>query len=386
MGVHVRLLRKPRAWGLVAAVVIVSQVVPTASRAYSNGSIAGSVEDVGGSAIRDICVDVFDIASGTATLQTVTDANGMYRADDLPASDYQLHFTDCLGPDDYAPQWNGGERDRDLAPPVTVAVGATVQVNAAMDRWGEIHGSVEDVGGSAIRDICVRALDIAGHGAGWSRTDANGMYTLKIRSLFGTATYKVRFYDCSRSRDFAPEWNEGVRSEQLATPVTREPGTQHRGRRGDGSVGDDHGDGRGHRRLRAPRHLRQGLRRGSPIEDRVDAHRRQRPIHGEAPVGPPPQRQGAVQGLRASARLRPHLERQPRAAVARAVDPCRGRRRPPGRRRVGPVGRHLRDRDRRGNVGAARGRLRAGLPARPHPGRMASRRGGLGAHRRRRQV
>src|SRR6185503_9347718 len=99
-------------------------------------------------------------ASGTATLQTVTDANGMYRADDLPAGDYQLHFSDCLGPDDYAPQWNGGERARDLAPPVTVAVGATVQVNAAMDRWGEIHGSVEDVGGSAIRDICVRALDI----------------------------------------------------------------------------------------------------------------------------------------------------------------------------------------------------------------------------------
>ena len=60
MGVHVRLLRKPRAWGLVAAVVIVSQVVPTASRAYSNGSTFGSVEDVDGPAISNICIAVSD--------------------------------------------------------------------------------------------------------------------------------------------------------------------------------------------------------------------------------------------------------------------------------------------------------------------------------------
>ena len=219
MGANVR-RPKARAWGLVAAVVLISQIVPAASHASSSGSIAGSVEDVGGSAIRDICVDVFDVAAGTATLQAVTDANGMYTADDLPPSDYKLHFSDRLGPDDYAPEWNGGARDRNQAPPVTVAVGATVQVDAAMDRWGEIHGSVEDVGGSAIRDICVRAFDVVGHGAGWSRTDANGMYTLKIRSLFGTGAYKVRFIDCVRPHDYAREWNDGVRSEQLATAVT----------------------------------------------------------------------------------------------------------------------------------------------------------------------
>jgi len=196
-------------WGFALAAVLVTQFVPVASRAAASGSIAGSVES-GGSAVRDICVDVFS-ASGTLVLQTVTDANGMYAANDLPAGPYKVHFDDCVGPDDYAPEWNGGGRDQNLAPVVTVTVGVTAQVNADLDPWGAITGTVEDTGGSAIRDICVRAFDQLGQGVGWSRTDANGMFTLKIRSLLGTGSYKVRFKDCVAPFEFVPEWNDDRR-------------------------------------------------------------------------------------------------------------------------------------------------------------------------------
>ena len=91
----------------------------------------------------------------------------MYTANDVPAGGYKVHFTDCVVPDDYAPEWNGGGRDQSLAPVVTVTVGSTIQVNAELDPWGAITGSVEDVGGSEIRNICERAFDQFGTGVGW---------------------------------------------------------------------------------------------------------------------------------------------------------------------------------------------------------------------------
>jgi uncharacterized repeat protein (TIGR01451 family) len=207
MGANARLLRRPRALCFVAAVVLASQFVPVASQAGASGSIAGSVEDVGGSAIQGICVDVVDVATGIRTQQTVTDANGMYTAADLAPGSYKVRFSDCVAPNDFATEWNGGVREKHLASPVTVSVGGVVEVDASMDPWGAVTGSVEDVGGSAIRDICVRAFDQVGRGVGWSRTDANGMYTLKIRSLLGTGSYMVRFKDCIAPNEYVPEWN-----------------------------------------------------------------------------------------------------------------------------------------------------------------------------------
>jgi hypothetical protein len=150
----------------------------------------------------------------------ITMENGMYAANDLPAGPYKVHFDDCVGPDDYAPEWNGGGRDQSLAPIVTVTVGTTTQVNADLDPWGAIIGAVEDTGGSAIRDICVRAFDQLGQGVGWSRTDANGMFTLKIRSLLGTGSYKVRFKDCIAPFEFVPEWNDDRRLPRRVPWVT----------------------------------------------------------------------------------------------------------------------------------------------------------------------
>ena len=70
------------------------------------------------------------------------------------------------------------------------------------------------------RDICVRVFDDLGRGGGWAKTDANGMYTLKIRAPLGTGSYRVRFYDCVGPDDYAPEWNDDVLQKRLATPVT----------------------------------------------------------------------------------------------------------------------------------------------------------------------
>jgi hypothetical protein len=205
--------------GLVAAMVVIVQVLPTSSLA-AGGSISGSVEDVGGSAIRNICVDVSDAVTGIRVQRALTDANGMYTADELAPGDYRVLFRDCVAPLDFASEWNDNVRDESLATPVTVIVGQSTEVNAAMDRWGAIAGSVEDVDGSAIRDICVRVFDVGGKGVGWARTDANGMYTLKIRTLLGTGSYKVRFYDCVGPFDYALEWYGNVRARMPSTPVT----------------------------------------------------------------------------------------------------------------------------------------------------------------------
>jgi hypothetical protein len=199
--------------------VLVIQLVPANSFA-AGGSISGSVEDTGGSAIRTICVGVFDAVTGIRVQRTLTDANGMYDVDGLTPGSYKVMFRDCVVPLDFASEWNDNVRDESLATPVTVSVGQVTQVNAALDRWGALTGSVEDVGGSAITDICVRAFDDLGQGAGWARTDANGMYTLKIRTLLGTGSYKVRFYDCIGPDDYAPEWNGNTPLRKLAIPVT----------------------------------------------------------------------------------------------------------------------------------------------------------------------
>ena len=123
------------------------QLFPANSLA-AGGSISGTVEDVGGSAIRDICVAVFDSVTGLKVDRTLTDANGTYVVTDLAPASYDVLFRDCVAPLDYATEWHENVRDKDLATPVTVTVGnTTTQVNAALDRWGAITGSVEDVGG-----------------------------------------------------------------------------------------------------------------------------------------------------------------------------------------------------------------------------------------------
>ena len=49
------------------------------------------------------------------------------------------------------------------------------------DRWGTVTGTVEDTGGSALRDICVRSMRGVSSSFAWAHTDANGQYAVKSR-------------------------------------------------------------------------------------------------------------------------------------------------------------------------------------------------------------
>ena len=177
------------------------------------GAIFGTVTDLNGTGLPDICVT----ATRTGiSRRTFSATGGTYTITGVIPGSYDVEFsTGCGNPGDYANQWWDEEPEPDLAVPVPVAAESTVQgINAVMGPAGEISGTVvlTNFGGSGLALICVTAVGTDGTlGFGSAITAGNGTYAI---TGLAPGSYVVEFSNgCGNSGDYVTQYDN-------AGPVT----------------------------------------------------------------------------------------------------------------------------------------------------------------------
>jgi hypothetical protein len=101
------------------------------------GSIAGTVTAIGGGALRDICITVYD-SGGLEVAFGITDLAGAYSVGGLPTGSYKVNFLDgCDASENHFEEWFNNKPDFPTADPVAVTQGvATAGIHAAMQPVG----------------------------------------------------------------------------------------------------------------------------------------------------------------------------------------------------------------------------------------------------------
>jgi hypothetical protein len=135
-----------------------------------------------------------------------TDASGVYTISGLPAGTYYLRFSHT----DYFDSYYNGKSSLATADGVSVTLGGTSTINAALVMGGKISGTVTAAnGGVPLEDVTVyaftsRTAELYDYTA-YDYTDAAGKYTL---SGLETGTYYIRF----AATDYLPSYYNGKSS------------------------------------------------------------------------------------------------------------------------------------------------------------------------------
>lgn len=184
------------------------------------GLLKGTITDIRGVPLADMCVDVLKpisetSATGAASVRTGVD--GRY-AVDLPVGEYWMRFADCdeapprliehWYPESYAPF---GDR-------VAVYEGATTTVDTEMQRPPTVSGRVTDGFGDPVAGACVTAIPSdtsSGASSASATTGADGSYKIAdgLGRLLAEAPYKINANDCGPGPDrpdFPTVWWRGV--------------------------------------------------------------------------------------------------------------------------------------------------------------------------------
>jgi hypothetical protein len=127
--------------GSGTAVRVVAGEQTTANAALvAGGYVSGTAAGGDGDTEEWTCVDAVNAETG-AERRTLTDASGFYDFVGLPPGSWKIGFaqrglTNSLGvycPSRFIPEWNAGQRTRELATPVAVAQLQAVEVNATLE-------------------------------------------------------------------------------------------------------------------------------------------------------------------------------------------------------------------------------------------------------------
>ena len=193
----------------------------------AGGSISGTVTAEGGGVLEDICVELFDDASGDFVDFTLTDPSGQYSFLGLRTGSYKVRFYDeCDVALEHAYEWYNDKGSQAAADPVSVTQGsATTNIDAALAPGGSISGRVAAEGGGPLPGICVIAYDASsGEFAGFDETNSSGSYSvLGLR----TGSHKILFRDtCDSAADRAYEWYDDKASRAVADPVSVTAGNE----------------------------------------------------------------------------------------------------------------------------------------------------------------
>ena len=160
------------------------------------GAVSGIVTDVAHNGLAGVTVDVYSPSAGTWS--AVTAADGSYAATGLPAgSDYQVCF--------YAAGAKGGSSDATgyidqcynsqptgSPSPVTVSLGRTTGIDAALVGSGSVSGTVTDAAHNGLLDVTVEVSSPSTGALLTSSTAADGSYV--VRGLPAGSDYQVCFY------------------------------------------------------------------------------------------------------------------------------------------------------------------------------------------------
>jgi Carboxypeptidase regulatory-like domain len=189
--------------------------------------ISGTVTDTRGNPLAGICMQVNGPSSGNSSGATFND--GSYFVNQLPAGTYQLgFFAGCGGSGNYAPYWYNNQTDQSLATPIKLTRGASLTINAQMRPGAEISGTVTDIRGRKLDQICVTAatpMEAQSFG-GFEQLAPTFHGTYHIAGL-APGQYMVEFNVCGDER-YAVQWFPGAPSsgaaEIISVPVGQTTG------------------------------------------------------------------------------------------------------------------------------------------------------------------
>ena len=185
-----------------ATPVVVSDGTTTSgivARMHPAGAITGTVTDNGGNPLQSICVTA-QLPDGTPVGQDNTDSAGQYEIKGLTTDGYDVSFEDC----DYiyVSEWYDNQPFPDGDPtPVLVTEGDTeTGIDAQLDRYGTISGTVTNEAGDPLDSMCVVAWNSDGSFGFSAATDVNGDYLVGALGDPNSSTpvqYAVEIFDCS---------------------------------------------------------------------------------------------------------------------------------------------------------------------------------------------
>lgn len=198
----------PRAYHLVV------QAVDEAPLSIQGGGQITGVVTAADTALplSSIYVQAYTV-DGNFSTSNFTNSQGQYTLTGLADGAYNVQFDDFVSP--YLAEWYDDQPTQASATPITLMAGATISnINAALDRGGQITGTVTDAAtGLPIEGVWVTAyatvLDENGciqeaTSVRTDFTDANGVYTLQplpsntyrlfFRAYSGTAAHYLDEY------------------------------------------------------------------------------------------------------------------------------------------------------------------------------------------------
>jgi hypothetical protein len=195
------------------------------ARLAPGGAVSGTVVS-GSHPQRDTCVEVVPVNPLGSFGFGFTGSDGSYTATGLAAGQYQVFFNDpfCqFGGAQFASQWYSGQPTQATAAPVTVKVGATTSnIDASLQPFGGISGTVTGPGSTPVAGECVTAIPVGKDFAGTLQpefaisTNAGGYALAHVQP----GTYKVKFSVGCGATGFATQWWQHASTATSATVIT----------------------------------------------------------------------------------------------------------------------------------------------------------------------
>lgn len=230
-------MKPVRAFIAIATLIGAAALPASASH---EGAISGTVTNVAGDALPNICVDLYVSWDDYSYYSSATNDAGAFSFDWLTVDEsYILRFTDCSDARVYATEWFDDVASRGDATLLQVSGDGVTQADAVLARGGSISGIVTDEEGRPISDLCTYAVDADGDEA-WAYSAADGSYAM---GPLQASAHSVRF-GCDQpppqfrprtspapaqlsavtpapgdAADYISEWFDNASSQETATPV-----------------------------------------------------------------------------------------------------------------------------------------------------------------------
>jgi hypothetical protein len=192
------------AFGAIATAVVVAGAAPAgAAPPTSGGTITGRVTVAGGGPAAGICAQV---RNGPGA---VTDDQGDYRIEGVPAGPQAVGFRDCNDQPRLRKQWwNSADSENDATPVEVADGGAVAGIDATLEPGAVFSGRITDGQGRPLQGVGVLAAPWPDDRFdSWATTDADGNYRSEP---LAPGRYRVAFLDANPTIRWATQWWPGA--------------------------------------------------------------------------------------------------------------------------------------------------------------------------------
>jgi hypothetical protein len=172
------------------------------------------------------CVELWPLSPTGTFSYAETGIDGTYTAGGLAAGKYQVYFNDptCFfGETSLASQWYQSQPTMASADTITVTTGGkTTGIDAALQPFGSITGTVKGPWQVPVSGECVTAVPIGKDFAGFFPPEVAITTTSGSYSLLNVqpGRYKVKFSSGCGLAKFATQWWKNASSRGTATVIT----------------------------------------------------------------------------------------------------------------------------------------------------------------------